>query len=155
MRKYTRIFVLRHHLIWEVTEITCDSHHSSHPQNIQAFLNRMGPIIQSQKVCLHSVRTKTHMLSQVSHVYDVLTTAPARACTKFLWENNILSVTGRSNAGKIGTISLKLTVLENKVIFAYKICLQLNIHSKNLFRRLRNGEQPSYELRADNVFGQH
>lgn len=73
------------------------------------------------------------MLSQVSHVYDVLTTAPARACTKFLWENNILSVTGRSNAGKIGTISLKLTVLENKVIFAYKICLQLNIHSKNLF----------------------
>lgn len=75
------------------------------------------------------------MLSQVSHVYDVLTTAPARACTKFLWENNILSVTG-----KIGTISLKLTVLENKVIFAYKICLQLNIHSKNLFRRLRNGE---------------
>lgn len=100
----------------------------------------MGPIIQSQKVCLHSVRTKTHMLSQVSHVYDVLTTAPARACTKFLWENNILSVTGRSNAGKIGTISLKLTVLENKVIFAHKICLQLNIHSKNLFRRLRNGE---------------
>ena len=100
----------------------------------------MGPIIQSQKVRLHSVRTKTHMLSHVSHVYDVLTTAPARACTKFLWENNILSVTGRSNAGKIGTISLKLTVLENKVIFAYKICLQLNIHSKNLFRRLRNGE---------------
>ena len=80
------------------------------------------------------------MLSHVSHVYDVLTTAPARACTKFLWENNILSVTGRSNAGKIGTISLKLTVLENKVIFAYKICLQSNIHSKNLFRRLRNGE---------------
>ena len=47
---------------------------------------------------------------------DLLTTAPARAWTKFRYENNIFSVSGSSSAGNRGTRSLKPTVLENTVI---------------------------------------
>lgn len=66
---------------------------------------------------------KIYMLLYVSYVYDVFIIVLVRVCIKFLWENNILSVIGRFNVGKIGIILLKFIVLENKVIFVYKICL--------------------------------